>query len=139
MKQKMSEQEILAFLENRAKDLKLELKRLEDAMKALQGNKASSGEIKDLVNTPKPITSLTVEPQVPSAYNTGDKWDNKLLYMLTNNGPSFKEGLADAIIKLEPDLDLRKLLTIIAVRLSVLYKSGHIQAERAGKRLKYFI
>ncbi|MXV15177.1 hypothetical protein [Hufsiella ginkgonis] len=154
---KVTEQDVIMFLEEKVASIQVELSKAQSALDAFRGTALSApGSAKMAVNSSlknqaaaielaalkqkrgrKPRASVKAAVEAPTEYNSKLKFDKKIAYALAKAGPSFKEDVFKVLNDLEPEVDPKKLDKDVTVKLSSMFKKGLVKAEREGRKYRY--
>ncbi len=145
---KVTEDEVIEFLQERIEKLNKELRKTHAALAALTGahtdeeHAPSKKERKVIKAAKKEIRKSKpadngVGLAIPQTYDSKARLQDKIAYALWQTGPAFKDDLVKKLYELEPAADLNKLDKSISLKLSLLYQSGILKAEKVGKKYRY--
>lgn len=154
---KITEQDIITFLESKIEGLQKELRKSQAAIDAIKGsdgldqvklkkkeNKiikaAKSQSVKEkknqktirkgaIANKAKPASVVRQQNQIK-------KLQDKINQALSQ-GPAYREAIVSTIHSGEPETDLKKLDKAVANKLSSMLKSKMVQGEKEGVKYKY--
>lgn len=144
---KVTEQDVITYLQEKVNSLQLELKKTQSALDAFIGTgdiepfKGSDNSFDDNIKSRrgrKPNSSRAVKPlPATETFDPKAKLDGKIAYILSTNGPSFNTDIINKLQELEPEKNADKLSKAIMVKLSSLHKAGRIKGEKEGRKFKY--
>ena len=146
---KVTEQDIITFLQEKVSALQNELNKAQAALEAFTGSapkvnvKPTSDTSVEKVKSVRGRKAAVLKPSkplpVPEEFNADDKMDKKIAYILSTQGASFNSDVVGKIQKLEPEKDADKLGKAVIVKLAALYKAGRIKAAKVNGKYKYEI
>ncbi len=146
---KVTEQDVIAFLNDKITSLNVELKKTQAALEAFTTGPAPVAErpaISDnqISAKSKRGRKSSVKKEVktleaPAEFDKNGKLDGKVAYILASNGPLFNTDIIEKLKELEPEKDPDKLTKAVMVKLSALHKAGKIKGEKEGRKFKYQI
>ncbi len=141
---KISETEIMTFLEARKERLLEEIEKIDLTINTL---KSTSNVLLDpsALSERRSARDGVVRRIVPSAkrlvtqneFNAFSKLDQKIAYALTQIGRGNKEDILKVLVDKQPELDANKIEKALAVRLSYLLKNNLVDAEKVSRNYQY--
>lgn len=140
---KISEKQILTFLEFRRERLIEEVEKIDLTINTLKSSANILTDNGPLVErkertifSKKPISSAKkLVPQ--EVFNPFSKLDQKIAYALTTIERGNKEDILKVLSDKQPELDSNKIEKALAVRLSYLLKNNLIDAEKVSRNYQY--
>lgn len=76
---------------------------------------------------------------IPAQYSKNLTWSEKVMWAAKETGGGFVDNIAEAISKLEPELNKKAVKGMVTQYASQLKKSGNLRYEKTGIKYKYFI
>ncbi|MXV16063.1 BlaI/MecI/CopY family transcriptional regulator [Hufsiella ginkgonis] len=145
---KVTEQDVVTFLEEKVQSLHAELKKAQELLQVFTGTLSATqtNAFKSPVlplsgakrgRKPRPAGADSAMIVAPAEFHPKAKMELKVAYALSQTGPAFKEEVTRVLNDLDPEADPKKLDKDVTVKLSSLYKKGRINAVREGRKYKY--
>ncbi|KEO71706.1 hypothetical protein [Anditalea andensis] len=131
--QPVIEDQILELMHERLKDLMGKVKSLQVAIAAMEQTRNGSPSF----NGTHIPDSQTPKLQPISTYNSDMKLDEKIAYALSKLDKATKKEIVGKIVEAEPETNIDKLDSNIAVRLSFLLKEQQISGIKQGRVYHY--
>lgn len=141
---KITEQDIVSFLEQRVSQLSAELNKAQLALQALsQGDFTASSPsvskaVRNVEGEAKVGKDKKVKPLVaPGSYGDHLTLEKKIAFILSQESPLFNVQIIEKLQAMETDKDPDKISKAVMVKLSSLYKANRIKAQKEGRKFQY--
>lgn len=141
---KVTEQDVILFLKNRVETLKAELDKAQAALDAFSYIEKQTPADTAGVTAPKATRTRKAGPgkivkalNVPETFAPGQKLEEKIAYILSQNGSLFNTEIIEKLQLLEPDKDPGKISKAVMVKLSALFKAQRLKAVKEGRKFRY--
>ncbi|EOR94956.1 hypothetical protein ADIARSV_1917 [Arcticibacter svalbardensis MN12-7] len=144
---KVTEQDIITFLQEKVSTLQIELNKAQSALESFSGSAPKANakpasdtsveKVKSVRGKKVPALKPSKPLAVPEQFNADDKMDKKLAYILSTLGASFNSEVVSKIQELEPEKDADKLGKAVIVKLASLFKAGRIKGTKLNGKYKY--
>ncbi len=148
---KITEQDVISFLQEKLDRLNAEIKKTQAALEAFSENKPEAKKLSAIENIadepsvkgrrgrkPSVKGSISKPLSVPEEYDNNLRLDKKIGFILKEaENPLNSTEIVARMQELEPDKDAEKLTKAVTVKLSSLYKSGKLTGNKDGRKLRY--